>query len=77
MSTIKEPEYDDTDINNFEASLPYADQRAQPIPAISEQDSIWIEEQRKAHTIRSLALDEKPSMDTVDYIALHSTETQA
>ena len=66
--------YDDNDIDEYEARLPYAQQRNEPISAISQQDSLSIETMLSIHTLRSKMLDEKPTMDTIKYIALHSTE---
>lgn len=70
------PTNSDADIDSFEASLPYAQQWNQPLPKISEQDSMRIENQLKYNIIRSDSHDEKPTMDTVEHIVLHSTWNQ-
>lgn len=76
IETINTINNEDADIVQFEATLPYAQQWNEPIPSINEQDSIRVENQFARNTLRSIAQDKKPTMDTVDHIVLHSTEHQ-
>ena len=68
---------EDADVVQFESTLPYAQQWNEPIPTIDEQDSMRIENQFARNTLRSNAQDEKPTMDSIDHIVLHSTGHQS
>ena len=65
--------YNDADIDTFETYLPYAEQWNQAIPAITPEEYNWIEQQFSHNTLRADSLDNNPVMDSVEYIALHST----
>ena len=72
IDSIKNNE--DADIHTFESWLPYFEQWNQPFPAISSEDSMRLEEQFTKNTLRSKAQDEKPTMNEVKHVVLHSTE---
>lgn len=64
----------DNDINTFEAQLPYAQQWNQPLWWLSSDEYMRIENQLATNTLRADSLDNNPIMDSIKYIALHSTE---